>query len=240
MSVSFCTSCWLKKNNEKASYLRSSEQNLQKKSLAPYGSRAKIPGSCHVFGLESMDTFQESDVFLVCFSHFFENFTLPLWRLTTYCNDGRMPRRTVDASGSALPPRGECEGIFIAQREFPALAPASSWCFAMFSLAKKSNALKRRVSVSSWASYLNKETTRKDLYLRFWYRKGRQFMLPIEPWTFKNTRDFPIDTITCDTLEHPIPGNAKAEIFLLAIFFCLQNFISQIIMTICFLQCLRG
>ena len=63
-------------------------------------------------------------------------------------------------------------------------------------------------------------------------------MLTIEPRTFENTRDFPIDPLARYSLEHPVPCNAEADIFC-RLFFRLQNSIPELMMTIGLVQCRR-
>ena len=65
-----------------------------------HGSRENTFGSCQVFGFGSIDTRQESLTSFVSLDHRSQDVTDVLWRFTTYCKDGRMPRRTVIASGA--------------------------------------------------------------------------------------------------------------------------------------------
>ncbi len=92
-----------------------------------YGSRENVCGFCQEFGFGSINTHHESLTFFVFCSQCLENSTAELCLVTTYSNDGRMPRRTVCESGPNLPR---------AKGDLPAPAMDSIRYLAMFSLAK--------------------------------------------------------------------------------------------------------
>ena len=103
--------------------------------MSTYGSRANEFGSCHVFGFESIDTRHESLTSFVSSAHSSHCATDELWRFTTYCNDGRIPRRTVIASGA----NRSFAWLLVEKGRNAEIGPDETLCKAIFFLARNSS-----------------------------------------------------------------------------------------------------